>query len=355
MSRPLRFLAGPEAAARIRRDGFHEELFDVVAGASGGPKWLSLTRLDQAVFGRWFRDRRRPLHLVGSSVGTWRFACIAQRDPVAACARFEAHYLDYEVDDPVTAAELTGHCRDMLDVILNGGAGIKEILSHPSMRMEIIAVRGRGPAGRDHPVAMGLGLAAAAVANAAARRTLRLFFERTLIHDARSRPALGIAAGFPTQPVPLTEANLIPALLATAAVPFLFEAVPHIEGARPGLYLDGGIMDYHLDVPYEPGGLVLYPHFGDRIVPGWFDKGLRWRRPDPRNLSRTVLVCPSRDFLASLPKGKIPDRGDFKRFPTAERRRYWKAVVAETQRLADLWSEAVEKDRVPDLLEPLTP
>ena len=58
---PLRLLAGPEAMERIRRDGLHEDLFDVVAGASGGAKWLGLTRLDQALFGRWFRSRTRPL------------------------------------------------------------------------------------------------------------------------------------------------------------------------------------------------------------------------------------------------------------------------------------------------------
>lgn len=352
MSRPLRFFAGPEAVARIRRDGFHEDLFDVVAGASGGPKWLALTRLDRAIFGTWFRGRTRPLHMVGSSVGTWRFACVAQRDPVAACRRFEEHYLDYEVSEPVGAAELTAHCRTMLDVIL-GEHGTAEILSHPSMRMEIIAVRGRGPAGLAHPLSLGFGLAAAAVANAVSRRTLGLFFERTLIHDARSRPAFDCAGGFPTQPVALTRVNLVPALLATAAVPFLFEAVRHLEGARPGLYLDGGIMDYHLDLPFEPPGLVLYPHFADRVVPGWFDKALRWRRPSPRNMARTVLVCPSREFLAALPHGKIPDRGDFKRLPTAERRRYWRTVVAETQRLADLWADAVATGRVPDLLEPL--
>lgn len=45
MRRLLRFLAGPEAMARIRTEDLHEDLFDVVAGASGGPKWLALTRL----------------------------------------------------------------------------------------------------------------------------------------------------------------------------------------------------------------------------------------------------------------------------------------------------------------------
>lgn len=355
-SRPLRFLAGPEAMARIRAEGLHEDLFDVVAGASGGPKWLALTRLDRAIFGRWFRDRQRPLHMVGSSIGCWRFTCVAQRDPVAACRRFEEAYLGYVVEaapgNPITAARLTEDCRQLLAIILGeGGAG--EVLSHPAMRLSILAVRGRGMLGRDHPLSLGSGLAAAAIANAVSRRSLPLFFERTLVHDTRDDPPFDLAGGFATHAVALTPGNLVPALLATAAVPFLFQPVPALEGGKPGLYLDGGIMDYHLDIPYRAPGLVLYPHFSDRVVPGWFDKALRWRKAAPANLSRTLLLCPSREFLASLPHGKIPDRGDFTKLTTAARHTYWQRVVAETERLVDCFNEAVEKQTVPDLLEPL--
>ncbi|WP_162937508.1 patatin-like phospholipase family protein [Indioceanicola profundi] len=352
MPSPLRILAGPEARARIAKDGLHEDLFDVVAGASGGPKWLALTRLDRAVFGHWFRTRTRPLSMVGSSIGCWRFACVAQRDPAAACQRFEENYLAYTVEAPVTPAILTRHCREFLEVILEGDAR-EQILTHPSMRQAILAVRGRGPAGRAHPLAMGTGLAAAAIANAASRRSLPLFFERTLVYDDRSPPPFDLAKGFRTISVKLTAQNMEAALLATAAVPFVFEPVLELHGARPGLYLDGGIMDYHLDIPFQGDGLVLYPHFSDRVIPGWFDKFLKWRKADPRNLSRTVLVCPSAEFIAGLPGGKIPDRADFKRMPTAQRLLAWKRAVAETQRLADIWHEAREKDRLADLVEPL--
>lgn len=339
--------------ARIRRDGLHEDLFDVVAGASGGAKWLALTRLDQAMFARWFRRRERPLHMVGSSVGTWRFACLAQRDPVAACKRLEASYLDYAVEPPVTMQELTDHCRDFLRLIF-GQDGINDVLSHPFMRQSILTVRGRGPM---HPrggrAGLGLGLGAAGLANLVSRRTLPWFFERTVLHDRRDPPPFDLTADFPTQAVVLTPGNLTPALLASSAVPFVFEGVVDPEGARPGQYLDGGIMDYHLDMGFTPPGLVLYPHFSHRIVPGWFDKALPWRRPRANNLSRTLVLCPSVEFAQALPFGKIPDRGDFRRMDTATRQKYWRTAVAETDRLVDCWLDAVENDRVPDLLEPL--
>ncbi|MBP7339986.1 patatin-like phospholipase family protein [Niveispirillum sp.] len=354
-SKPLRFLAGPEAMARIRRDGLHEDLFDVVAGASGGAKWLALTRLDQALFGRWFRQRARPLHMVGSSIGTWRFACLAQPDPVAAARRFEAAYLDYAVDAKVTSAELTDHCRHFLREIF-GTDGIAHVLSHPFMRQSILTVRARGPMGPTAgKVRLGLGLSVAGLANLASRRSLPLFFERTVLHDRRDPPPFDLHAEFPTQAVPLTQGNLVPALLASSAVPFVFDGVVDPEGARPGLYLDGGIMDYHLDMGFTPPGLILYPHFSHRVIPGWFDKKLPWRRARESSLSRMLVLCPSVEFARNLPFGKIPDRGDFKRMDTATRQKYWRTAVAETDRLADCWLDALEKDRVPDLMEPLFP
>lgn len=347
---PLRLIAGPEAAARIRAEGLHEDLFDIVAGASGGAKWLALTRLDQALFGHWFRTRTRPLHMVGSSIGTWRFACLAQPDPVAACKRFEQAYLDYAVEPPVTATELTAHCREFLTIIF-GPDGVAAMLDHPFMRASILAVRGRGVIKPGSHTGLGLGLASAGLANAVSRRSLGLFFERTVLHDRRSPPPFSLTKPFATQAVALTADNLLPGLLASSAVPFVFDGVADLAGARPGLYLDGGIIDYHLDINWQAPGLVLYPHFGPRLVPGWFDKALRWRRPGAASLSRTLLICPSDDFIAGLPYGKIPDRGDFNRLPTAERQGYWRHVVAQTDRLADAWAEMLAKGNAADLLE----
>ena len=53
-------------------------MVDVVAGAAGGPKWLVLCGLDRAIFTSWIMERTRPVHLLGSSVGAWRFAALAQ-------------------------------------------------------------------------------------------------------------------------------------------------------------------------------------------------------------------------------------------------------------------------------------
>ena len=56
---------------------------------------------------------------------------------------------------------------------------------------------------------------------------------------------------------------------------------------------------------------MLYPHFSDRITPGWFDKMFKKRQANPENQARTLLLSPSQAYLQSLPLGRLPDRKDF--------------------------------------------
>ena len=44
------------------------------------------------------------------------------------------------------------------------------------------------------------------------------------------------------------------------------------------------------------------------------DKRLKRRRPPEKFLDSVVMVYPSETFIAGLPDGRIPDRGDFKTF-----------------------------------------
>jgi hypothetical protein len=119
------------------------------------------------------------------------------------------------------------------------------------------------------------------------------------------------------------------------------------------VHWDGGVLDYHLDLDFGAAdGLVLYPHFYDRVVPGWFDKGLRWRRGRARHFRRTLLIAPSAEFVATLPGGKIPDRRDFYAFGHAERERRWSAVRDASERLGDALQELLATDRLVEHVRP---
>jgi hypothetical protein len=193
----------------------------------------------------------------------------------------------------------------------------------------------------------------AAGGNLLTRRALALQMRRVVFHAPGNRsPFLGLA-DFPTTHVTLTEENLRPALLASASIPLVLTGV-QVPGQHGGVHRDGGIIDYHLDLDFGAGdGLVLYPHFYPHVVPGWFDKRLRWRRGGPLNFGRALIIAPSARFVASLPYGRIPDRKDFYRMDDEERIRVWRTVVTASGHMADELGELLDTGRVADRLEPL--
>jgi hypothetical protein len=215
-------------------------------------------------------------------------------------------------------------------------------------------VRSRAVTASDFKPLLWTGLAAAALANAVSRRTLGAFFTRCLFYDPRDLPPFYNAPGFPLERIILSRENLADVVIASGSIPTVLTGVRNIHGAPPGIYRDGGVIDYHLDLPLsDPDRLTLYPHFFDRLIPGWFDKKLRWRRHNSLHTDRTVVICPTREFVARLPGGKIPDRTDFVRMPQAERIGLWRSVVAACRELADELNEVLDKDQLAARLEPL--
>ena len=143
--------------------------------------------------------------------------------------------------------------------------------------------------------------------------------------------------------------------MASGAIPVFMRGISNISGAPKGTYRDGGIIDYHFDIPFlGPGGsegLVLYPHFSEQVIPGWFDKKLKRRKPAMEHYSRVLMLVPSIEFVADLPCGKIPSREDFRLFSNTERLNIWQRVVHETERLADCFQSIISKDNIPAVLE----
>jgi len=120
------------------------------------------------------------------------------------------------------------------------------------------------------------------------------------------------------------------------------------------LYWDGGITDYHFDFPFHGDDeLVLYPHFSPRVVPGWFDKHLPWRKPTAANFDNVVLIAPSADFVSQLPFGKIPDRTDFQKLDHSSRLQYWEQALDQSRHIADEFAELVESSKGLDKIMPL--
>lgn len=342
----LTLRAGPDALALLHERGLRGEDVDLVPGASGGPKWLVLAGLDRYVFGELLQaPRTRPLHLVGSSIGSWRLACAAQADPVAAIERFEAAYLDQRYPKRRTPALVSAKSREILGRVL-GERGAAEIVASPWVRLHVIVAACRGLAASENASLLFGALTLSAAGNLVSRATLAWQLGRAIFHPAGDGSPLRPLADLPTTHHALDADTLVPALIASGSIPLVLEGV-RIPGAPAPLYRDGGMVDYHLDLDWGPGeGLVLYPHFYPHLVPGWFDKGLSWRRADARKHRRVLLVAPSPELVASLPGGRIPDRKDFDTMEDADREAAWRRVLELGRRMGDELRELVATGRV---------
>jgi hypothetical protein len=360
MSGNLVFYAGPKAMDSIGRNGLKPSMVKAVLAAAGGPKWLVLYDLDRALFSTWFHGRTEPLFLFGSSIGAWQFAAVSQSDSSQALDRFLCSYMAQSYSPHPDREEITSECVKVCDALL-GDSGIEEILAHPFLRLVVFASHCKWATASENKFLLSLGLADALLYNFANRRALNFLFERVLFYDRRDCPPLGELSDFTTKTVPLSPANFRDVLMASGSIPLVMEGVKDIAGAPPGMYRDGGLIDYNFDLPLlsdseEDDGVILFPHYANRIVPGWFDKHLPWRKPRKANVERLLMMCPSRTFIESLPYKKISDREDFPLFRGRDKERiaYWNQVIEGGKRLGEEFLEAVEGGNVFDLLRPVS-
>jgi hypothetical protein len=347
----VRIRAGARALVELRSDGLNAARIGFVPGAAGGPKAVGLLGLDQAIF-PWLAAAPRRRELIGASIGAWRMVCALQNDASAAFARLAERYTATSYPSADVAA-ITAETRAMLRDVYGATPG--QTLAHPDYRLSILIAASHGLMNRDGRLPLAAGLATTAALNALARPLIGRMLTRVVCHDPRDTPCFLPDDGIPTRTLALTRDNLSEVMLASAAIPGVIEGI-RLDAVPGRLMRDGGLTDYHLDLPFAGhGDLVLYPHFTDRIVPGWFDKFLPWRHADPQRQADTIVVSPAPAYLAKLGLGRLPDRRDFRRFAgrDAERQRLWRAAAAESQRLGDTFLQLVASGEIAAIAEPL--
>jgi hypothetical protein len=347
----LSIRAGKKALEIIRDEGFEPSRVKVVAGASGAAKFLVLTGIDRA-FLAMVKDRKQPLYLIGTSIGAFRMAAYCQKDPIRAIDTLERDYIAQHYGAKATREDVSLQSRRILDSFI-ADEDVDDILSHPFMRLSFLANKCKGPLRSDNKLLQAGGLILASGANRIHRRMLGLFFKRALFHENRERPPFAEMNDFPLDVYSLAKSNFKNALMASASIPYVMRGIDDIQGI-PGMFRDGGILDYHLDLPFLPkgdDGIVFYPHFYPYITPGWFDKNLG-RKPHPENMENVVLVSPSEKFVKDLPFGKIPDRMDFGTFAGDSKGRmaYWRESADLNVALGEEFYEAVQSNRIKEMV-----
>lgn len=351
----LRIYAGPAARKHIAQNGLQPQDVRTIPGAAGGPKGLILGPIDRFLFGEWLPRSTQPVDLVGASIGAWRLATACLDNPVDAFQHFEHNYVRQKFEVPegqkrLTARQVSQSFAENLHSVF--GARVGEVLEHPRYRLHVVTSRGRHILGREGRARTPFGYLGAFATNSVRRKSLGHWLERCVF----STPGAALpfdTLDFPTRQFALTEANFNLSLQASCSIPFLLEAVHDIPGAPRGAYWDGGITDYHLHLDYRPrdDGLVLYPHFQQAVVPGWLDKGLRWRHRATGFLDRMVVLAPDPEWVRTLPNGKLPDRKDFTGFAKDADARItaWDRATREAQRLADELADRLARDDMGDV------
>ncbi|WP_262689610.1 hypothetical protein [Kordiimonas aestuarii] len=339
----LRLIAGKTARRRIEKEGLTPSLVRMVVGASGGPKWLVLRGMDQFVFGDWLATASQSVDMVGSSIGAWRMTIASHPDPKAMLKRFEDAYFTYRNEDGATPKAVSLASYKILEEVM-GREVCEVILNNERRNLNIVAVRCEGPTASDTRFVEGAGLLAAASVNAISRAALGRFFKRAVFYSGEKVACSPLWQNFDRIDVKLKPTSLHDALMASGSIPFAVDPVRNIEGAPKGVYRDGGVIDYHFDVPWSyEDGIVLYPHFYGHLTPGWFDKTYKRRRVGATALDQQLILAPSDDFVASLPHGRIPDRKNFTEMNDTERWAYWRKVVDESYRMAEEFAGLLEK------------
>lgn len=339
----LQVFAGQAALKTIKQQGFNQGLFSTMLGASGGPKWFCLYGLDRYLFSEFFAQRQQPLNLLGSSAGAYRFAALAQTDPVAAIERLADFYSHVTYSSKPSSAAVCATAYDVLDYVL-GEQGAAQIITNPIIKAHFIVAKTNGLLAHDSRFRQLCGLSRSYLLNRLGRDKLARQYHRYIFSQPSQQVLIDDPHALPTHYVNLTVGNLKQALYASGAIPLVMDGINEIENLPKGTYRDGGIIDYHFDFTVkaapDQGPLVLYPHFNSQPKAGWFDKNLK-RQPLASSYDKVVMLAPTQEFIEKLPYQKIPDRKDFKQLSDRERINYWQQVLELSQLLADDFKEFV--------------
>lgn len=345
----LQILAGKKALAEIQLYGLRPERIKLMIGASGGPKWLMLSRLDQYLSEHFFPKASQPISLLGSSIGSWRMACYAQEDPLSIFKEFETVYINQRYsDEKLNSKEITFYIDKVLSQLFSSRRA-EYVVSNPLRKLHIVAVRNRKLLNGRSKLAQGFGLLTAAVGNLFSKNVVPAMYPRVIISPESSTDPYC----FKPEAINLTANNLSQSLVASGAIPMVMEPTK-VTGGKDRWHWDGGLVDYHFAGPFNvEDGLVFYPHFFPKITPGWLDKSIPWRKAKADDYDNVVMLAPSESFIARLPYGKIPDRKDFDELTNDDREAYWNTVLEATNKLVDDLHSALKKDGGRSAVKPI--
>jgi hypothetical protein len=355
MSR-IRIKAGKNIYQIIKDGGFNFDSVSTYFGPAVGPRWLIASGFDLTLLKGCFLGRSKQVQLVGSSAGAFRFAAWLQPEAVESYQKLREAYINVTYTKDDTPATSLGKITDIVNAYLEDDA-LPFALANKKYRLVVITARARGLVASKNTALQKLGLITCLVFNYFSRENIYKFAERVVFYNASKPPAFCLKSRFRGTYVQLNEINFKYAVLASGAIPLVIDGVNDIYGAPRGIYRDGGLIDYHLTQQFaaKENEIVLFFHHQERIIPGWLDKKIESREPEPYALNNVLMVFPSQSFIESLPGGKVPDRTDLVTFIDDQdtRIKNWRKAVELSAPLGEDFLELVQSGKIKDIVEKL--
>mmetsp|Transcript_30529 Transcript_30529/g.67662 ORF Transcript_30529/g.67662 Transcript_30529/m.67662 type:complete len:412 (+) Transcript_30529:154-1389(+) len=186
-----------------------------------------------------------------------------------------------------------------------------KVLRHPSLHLCIMVTQLR-PAYQNLPewqlkALFGLFLGANVVTPA----SLKLLQRRLCFYTGPHPPPFITPADEVTC-LPLTSQNVYQVLHATTCLPFMSERCEYIAGVGSGLFFDGALSDYHLNLASTPEYPLLL--LGDGPGPAFKQTlwdAYTWRRAPSQYRRNVTVLYPTQQFVECLEAGKLPTVFDY--------------------------------------------
>lgn len=352
----LRIKAGRRAYEIIKDGGFNYDSISTYFGAAVGPRCLIASGFDLTLLKENVLGRMRPVQLVGSSAGAWRFAAWLQPDASTCYRKFLDSYISVKYTKADTPATILEKIKGVINLYIEDDA-LPFALANKKYRLTVITARARNLVASERLWLQKTGLLACYVSNFFSRSSIYKFADRIVFYHGPKPPAFCFHPQFKGSFVRINEINFKYAILASGAIPLVVAGIQDIYGAPRGLYRDGGLIDYHLSHQFaeKENDLVLFFHHQERIIPGWLDKKITRRVPSAEVLNNVLMVFPTQSFVEKLPGEKIPDRDDFVNYVNdhAARISNWRKAVELAAPLGEEFLELVASGKIKDIVERL--
>lgn len=285
------------------------DYFKVFFAPASGPRCFVTMGFDQQ-FAKLFASGsvKDTKWLVGASMGAVRISAligtiISGKD---LTSEVKEHFTQmyYKVGD--TPASLSRMMSGLFEKCAPKDL-VNDIVHHPQLHLAVM-VTAIAPSYRKYPDwKLKVLFGAHFLVNIITQRLLGTLYNRLCFYSGPTPPPFMTDCP-DIQFIPLTTENFFDVMRATTCIPCVSERCTYIEGAGEGLYMDGGISDFMLNVCIRDPtySALLLNDLSEKVKQSFFDRYLPYRNTPNAFFENCSIIWPSYVFINSMVPKALP-------------------------------------------------